>query len=77
MVNYRSLPDKYANPLHNTAQKCDVVHLRRFGPARAPRRRVLAPRRVLLIPAATASEVRPQEGRRQEEEGWEEEEVSS
>ena len=28
MVNYRSLPDKYANPLHNTAQKCDVVHLR-------------------------------------------------
>ena len=48
MVNYRSLPDKYANPLHNTAQKCDVVHLRRFGPARAPRRRVLAPRGVLL-----------------------------
>ena len=30
MVNYRSLPDKYANPLHNTAQKCDVVHLRRL-----------------------------------------------
>ena len=29
MVNYRSLPDKYANPLHNTAQKCDVVHLSR------------------------------------------------
>ena len=32
MVNYRSLPDKYANPLHNTAQKCDVVHLRRLLP---------------------------------------------
>ena len=35
----------------------------------ADRRRVLATRRVLLIPAAAAREVRPQEGRRQEEEG--------
>ena len=48
MVNYRSLPDKYANPLHNTAQKCDVVqrNLRRlnFGPKN---RRIKSLRRYL------------------------------
>ena len=30
MVNYRSLPDPYTNPLHHAAHKCDVGFLRRL-----------------------------------------------